>query len=147
MTEQEPLVEQPEPEKEETPKEWVEGFEKILIEVSGSGLYTDGHGNVEPDASTREAALVLVAIRMKDSIKDEVLVQATGLSINKVQRIKQNMRMNRMLFSHRGCRNPSVQLSNWDEPGMAGIMAYTLDCMTAAGKLARIQVDENGNQL
>lgn len=138
MTEQEPLVEQqPEP---ETPKEWVEGFEKILIEVSGSGLYTDGHGNIKPDTSTREAALVLVAMRMNGSVKDEVLTKATGLSLNKVQRIKQNMRQNKMLFSHQGCLNPSIQLSNWDEPGMAGIMAYTLDCMTAAGKLARIQI-------
>lgn len=148
MTEQESLIEQqPEPEKEPTPLEWLENYEKLLIEVTGSGLYTDGHGVVDPDTSTRDAALVLIAMRLKGSIKDDVLRTATGLSLTKIQSIKHNMRKYGMLHSHQGVRNPTVEFQDWAANGLEGIMAFTLDAMVAAGNLARIKVDANGSQL
>jgi len=127
-----------------TPSEWLENHEKMMIETTGSGLYTDGHGVVDPDTSTRDAALILVAMQLENSVKDNVLRAATGLSLVKIHTIKRHMRRHGMLHSHQGIRNPTIQLENWNAHGLEGMMAFTLDVMVAAGQLTKI--DSNGNE-
>jgi len=142
MTEEAPLVEQqPEPEKQQTPHEWLADYEKMIVEATGSALF-------DPDDSTlKDAMLILIAMLFNDSVKDDVIRKATGLSLNKIHFVKSNMRKYGLLHSHQGCRNPTVEFQKWDEPGLEGMFAFLMDGMVAAGQLARIKVDENGRQV